>query len=33
VIERKRNSSSLGTLHANAPSRSAIKPSSETLIE
>jgi hypothetical protein len=29
----KRNSSSLGAVHPNAPSRSAIKPSTETLIE
>jgi hypothetical protein len=29
----KRNCSSLGTVHPNAPSRSAIKPSTETLIE
>ena len=28
-----RNCSSLGTAHPNAPSRSAMKPSTETLIE
>jgi hypothetical protein len=31
--EMERNSSSLGAAHPNAPSRSAIKPSTETLSE